>query len=33
MMRAAVVPEPGAIQLVEIPEPSYGEYEALVEII
>jgi threonine dehydrogenase-like Zn-dependent dehydrogenase len=33
MMRAAVVPEPGTIQLVEIPEPSYGEYEALVEII
>jgi hypothetical protein len=27
------VPEPGAIQLGEIPEPSYGEYEALVEII
>jgi threonine dehydrogenase-like Zn-dependent dehydrogenase len=32
-MRAAVVPEPGNIQLVEIPEPRYGEYEALVEIV
>jgi threonine dehydrogenase-like Zn-dependent dehydrogenase len=32
-MRAAIVPEPGNIQLLEIPEPSYGEYEALVEIV
>ncbi len=31
-MRAAIVPQPGHIQLLEIPEPSYGEYEALVEI-
>lgn len=32
-MRAAVVPEPGRIELVELPEPRYGDYEASVEII
>lgn len=32
-MRAAVVPQPGQIDLVELPEPIYGDYEALVEII
>jgi len=32
-MRAAVVPEPGRIELVELPEPTYNEYEALVEIL
>jgi 2-desacetyl-2-hydroxyethyl bacteriochlorophyllide A dehydrogenase len=32
-MRAAIVPEPGNIELLEIPEPLHGEYEALVEII
>lgn len=32
-MRAAIVPQPGSIQLLEIPEPEYGDYEALVEII
>jgi threonine dehydrogenase-like Zn-dependent dehydrogenase len=32
-MRAAIVPQPGSIELLDIPEPRYGEYEALVEII
>ena len=32
-MRAAIVPEPGRIELVEIPEPKYGDYEARVEIL
>jgi len=32
-MRAAVVPAPGRIDLVELPEPSYNDYEALVEIL
>jgi len=32
-MRAAVVPEPGKIALVELPEPTYNDYEALVEIL
>lgn len=32
-MRAALVPEPGRVELVSVPEPNYGEYEALVEIL
>ena len=32
-MRAAVVPEPGRLELVSIPEPTYGDYEALVEVL
>ncbi|HEY65718.1 MAG TPA: zinc-binding dehydrogenase [Caldilineae bacterium] len=32
-MRAVVVPEPGRIEIKEVPEPSYGEYEALTEIL
>lgn len=32
-MRAAVVPQPGQIDLVEVPMPPYNEYEALVEIL
>jgi threonine dehydrogenase-like Zn-dependent dehydrogenase len=32
-MRAAVVPEPGRIEIVSVPEPVNGEYEALVEIL
>jgi threonine dehydrogenase-like Zn-dependent dehydrogenase len=32
-MRAAVVPEPGRIELVSVPEPAYSEYEALVEVL
>ena len=32
-MRAAIVPQPGRIELVEIPEPKYGDYEARVEIL
>lgn len=32
-MRAVVVPQPGRLALVETPEPVYGEYEALVEIL
>lgn len=32
-MRAAIVPEPGRIELVEMPEPKPNAYEALVEIL
>jgi threonine dehydrogenase-like Zn-dependent dehydrogenase len=32
-MRAAIVPEPGRIEVVDLPEPVYGDYEALVEIL
>jgi threonine dehydrogenase-like Zn-dependent dehydrogenase len=32
-MRAAIVPEPGQIELVDLPAPVYGDYEALVEIL
>lgn len=32
-MRGVVVPEPGKMALVDLPEPTYNEYEALVEIL
>ncbi|MCS7219864.1 MAG: zinc-binding dehydrogenase [Anaerolineae bacterium] len=32
-MRAVVVPEPGHIELRDVPEPTYGEYEALTQIL
>jgi threonine dehydrogenase-like Zn-dependent dehydrogenase len=32
-MRAAVVPEPGRVELVSVPEPVYSDYEALVEVL
>jgi 2-desacetyl-2-hydroxyethyl bacteriochlorophyllide A dehydrogenase len=32
-MRAAIVPEPGRLEVVDLPEPAYGDYEALVEIL
>ncbi len=32
-MRAVVVPEPGQITIADVPEPTYGEYEALTEIL
>lgn len=32
-MRAIVVQEPGRVQMVDVPEPTFGEYESLVEIL
>jgi threonine dehydrogenase-like Zn-dependent dehydrogenase len=32
-MRAVIVPEPGRLEIIDVPQPTYGPYECLVEII